>query len=190
MAHDTSHRLVLREPSARTFETPFALPRSEPPPRVATAKQKGPDSQGSGAKLPESAIDWERLWLATLRFPWTTLGFVPIGEALATPAIAAALAAVGCHNNEGAVVARDASQVSLATLKSELSSVSTHQESGDRTLVALPRLLASPAGLALARALDALVLCISFGESPIAEAEQVLVDVGRARVLGTVIVRL
>lgn len=189
MAREAVHRLTLREPSARTFETPFALPRSEPPPRAEPVKGKGPESPPSDVKLPEGAIDWERLWLATLRSPWTSLGFVPIGEATVTPGIAAALAAVGNHNNEGAVTSRDASQVSLATLKTELSALSAHRDSGDRTIVALPRLRASPAGLALARALDALVLCITFGESPIAEAEQVLADVGRARVLGTVIVR-
>lgn len=187
MAHDTAHRLVLREPSARTFETPFAVPRSEPPPRAAPATEKA--ARRTEVKVPERAVDWERLWLATVRSPWTTLGIVPIGEHIATPAIAAALAAVGSHNNEGAIVARDASLVSLATLKTELSVLSAHGESGDRTVVALPRLLESPAGLALARTLDGLVLCIAFGESRIAEAEQVLADVERDRVLGTVIVR-
>jgi hypothetical protein len=181
--------------SASPARAPSSAVRAAPAPsrqakRVATAKQKGPDSQGSGAKLPESAMDWERLWLATLRFPWTTLGFVPIGEALATPAIAAALAAVGWHNNEGAVVARDASQVSLATLKSELSSLI--DSPGERRSHAGGAAAAArePRGTRAGARPDALVLCISFGESPIAEAEQVLVDVGRARVLGTVIVRL
>ena len=86
-------------------------------------------------------------------------------------------------------MAHDATEVSLATLTSELSALVERARRTDRSVVALPPLLASPAGIALARAVDALILCISLGESAVAEAEQVLAEVGRDRVLGCVIIR-
>ena len=133
-------------------------------------------------------LDWQRLWLATQRTPWATLALVPIGDGVPTARIATALAELGRQHLGGIIVACDATDVSLSTLKTELSALSERVRCAERAIVALPPLLESPAGLALARATDAVVLCISLGKSEIAEATQVLEDLG-PRVLGTVIVR-
>jgi hypothetical protein len=140
-------------------------------------------------KTPEESVDWQRLWLTTLRTPWRSLALVPIGPGIPTLRIAASLAEVGRHHPSGTILAHDATEVSLATLTSELSALCDRARRTDRSVVALPPLLASPAGIALARAVDALILCISLGESTVAEAEQVLAEVGRDRVLGSVIIR-
>lgn len=140
-------------------------------------------------KAAEESVEWQRLWLTTLRTPWRSLALVPIGAGVPTLHIAAALAEVGKHHPGGTLVAHDATEVSLATLTSELSALVERARRTDRSVVALPPLLASPAGIALARAVDALILCISLGESAVAEAEQILAEVGRDRVLGCVIIR-
>jgi hypothetical protein len=79
--------------------------------------------------------------------------------------------------------------VSLSTLRAELTNLAEGARRAERSIVALPPLLGSPACLELARAADAALLCIELGSSAIAEAEQIVDDVGRERVLGSIIVR-
>lgn len=135
------------------------------------------------------SVDWQRLWLAAQRTAWKTLALIPIGEGLATPRLAAALAEVGRRHLGGTVVALDATKVSLSTLRSELSALTESARCAERAIVALPPLLGSPACLEIARAADAALLCIELGSSAAAEAEQILEEVGRLRVIGSVIVR-
>jgi hypothetical protein len=143
------------------------------------------------AERPDVAdgVDWQRLWLATQRRPWTTLALVPIGEDAPTPLLALELAEVGRRHRGGTIVASDATLVSLSTLQTELDALTERARCAERAIVALPPLLGSPAGLALAQAADAVILCVALGSSAIAEAEQILDEVGRDRVLGSVILR-
>ena len=50
-------------------------------------------------------------------------------------------------------------------------------------------MLQSPAALALAQAADAAILCVGLGSSAIDEAERIVEELGRDRVLGSVIFR-
>lgn len=165
--------------------------------RAYASEARGLDSDAGDAseardasqEASEESVEWQRLWLTTLRTSWRSLALIPIGACVPTLRIAAALAEVGKHHPGGTLIAHDATEVSLATLTSELSALVDRARRTDRSVVALPPLLESPAGIALARAVDALILCISLGDSAIAEAEQVLAEVGRDRVLGCVIIR-
>lgn len=172
---------------ARDLVLPAAGPRALER-DAARSSRAAAEARALEQKAPEESVDWQRLWLTTLRSPWRSLALVPIGPGIHTLRIAASLAEVGKHHPSGTIVAHDATEVSLATLTSELSALCDRARRTDRSVVALPPLLASPAGIALARAVDALILCISLGESTIAEAEQVLAEIGRDRVLGSVIV--
>lgn len=133
-----------------------------------------------------STRDWERLWLAIQRSSWMSIALVPIGEGLDTPALAAALADVGQKHLGAKVLVHDATKVSLSTLRDAVAELIDRE---DRCIVALSPLARSPAGVELARAADAVVLCIALGQSAIAEAEKSAFDVGNERVLGAVIVR-
>lgn len=158
------------------------------PPGSAPAKPHATVTEVVDAHVADS-VDWQRLWLATQRSDWCSLALIPIGEGIATPRIAVALAEVGRRHLGGTIVAWDATHVSLKTLKSELSALAESVRSAGRAIVALPPLAGSPACLEIARATDAALLCIGLGGSSIAEAEQIVEDVGRERVLGSVIVR-
>lgn len=135
------------------------------------------------------SVEWERVWLAAQRSPWSSLALIPIGETIATPRLAASLAEVGRRHLGASVVARDATRVSLSTLKAELAALAEHARREERAIVALPPLLGSPACLELARAAGAALLCVELGSSAIAEAERILDDVGRDHVIGSIIVQ-
>ncbi len=130
--------------------------------------------------------DWERLWLAIQRTSWMSIALVPIGEGIETKRLAEALAEVGRQHLGARVVVHDATGVSISSLQSAVAEIIDCE---DRAIIALPPLTECPAGVELARAADAVVLCIALGESTIAEAERVEFDVGEGRVLGAVIVR-
>ncbi|MFO0590944.1 MAG: hypothetical protein U0441_25600 [Polyangiaceae bacterium] len=187
-----SHRAVASEARPRRdaaseengMDRAFRAAESE----ARAASDAESEARAAAQKAPEESVDWQRLWLTTLRSPWRSLGLVPIGAGVRTLLIAAALAEVGKHHPGGTLIAHDATEVSLPTLTAELAALVARARSADRSVVALPPLLESPAGIALARAVDALILCISLGDSAIAEAEQVLAEVGRDRVLGCVII--
>lgn len=139
-------------------------------------------------ETPADAIDWERLWLATRRRDWTSLALIPIGDDVFTAHLAAALAEVGRRHNGTAVTVIDATGVTFSDLEAELGKLAARAGCAERAILALPRLLRSPAGVALAQAADAVILCVALGSSAIAEAEQILDEVGRERVLGSVVV--
>ena len=163
--------------------------RAELEPAKAEPKAKAKIKASADAKAwapAASVVDWERLWLAIQRSSWMSIALVPIGEGISTVRIAAALADVGRQHLGGKIVVDDATRVSLATLQASLSELI---DRADRAIVALSPLSESPAGVEIARAADAVVLCLSLGESTIAEAERIMHDVGREHVIGAVIVR-
>lgn len=138
------------------------------------------------ARDPASTLAWERLWLAIQRTSWMSIALVPIGPGIETPRLAAALAEIGRLHLGAKILVHDATKVSIATLQAALSELIDCE---DRAIVALSPLTESPAGVELARAADAVVLCVALGESGIAEAKRILTDVGVEHVLGAVIVR-
>jgi hypothetical protein len=139
-------------------------------------------------ETPADAIDWERLWLSTLRRAWTSLALIPIGGDVSAARLATKLAEVGRRHCGTAITVTDATGVTLGDLEAELGKLAARAGCTERAIVALPRLLRSPAGVALAQAADAVILCVALGSSAIAEAEQILAEVGRERVIGSVVV--
>jgi hypothetical protein len=153
------------------------------------ARAASANSAAEGAETAaKSRVDWERLWLATQRTEWRSLALVPVGEGISTAPIASELAEIGRTHLGGTVIAHDATKVSISSLRGELAMLSERAGCSHRALVALPPVLGSPAGLALAQAADGVILCVALGRSSIAEAQKIVAEVGRERVLGSVIV--
>ena len=158
-------------------------PRAE----VAGAAIERADAHSEPALEAPDTVALQHVWLAAQRRPWASLALIPIGVEAPAKRLAAALAAIGEPYLGAAVVVHDATAVSLATLQAELGAMTARAGRAGRAIVALPPLLGCPAGLALARAADAVIVCVALGSSAIAEAEQILDEVGRERVLGSVV---
>jgi hypothetical protein len=177
-----------------TFVEARVDPRAEPKPAANQAAAVPVEREPVEAIAAEQTaildeVGLSRLWLATQRRPWSSLALVPIGADVPTPRLAAALAEVGRKHHGGVIVVRDATALALAGLMAELAAIGEHARFAARAVIALPPLSGSPAGLALAKAADAVILCVALEKSSAAEAEQVLEDIGRESVLGSVILR-
>lgn len=166
---------------------PASLDAPEDAPEAdAAAKARALADAAAKARAEIDLRAFERLWLALQRTSCMSIALVPIGEGIDTSRLASVLASVGRQHLGKDVGVLDARKVSIATLQSAVSALI---DTEGRVIIALSPLGESPAGVELSRAADAVVLCLSLGESAVAEAERVVADVGAERVLGAVIVR-
>lgn len=182
--------------NGRTAPGP-SLPTQRPPPLPREPARH----QGSTPTVSEevyarstvfdaaTAIQWQKLWLATQRRPWRSLAVVPVGGGIATPRVARALAEVGSAHLGPGMMVTDATNVTLEWLQASMESWTKSQGRIDRMLIALGPVLERPASLAIARAADASILCLVLGEGSISEATRTIEEVGRDRFLGSVILR-
>jgi hypothetical protein len=138
---------------------------------------------------PASAIAWQRLWLATQRREWRSLAVIPVGGRIATPRVARALVSVGSSHLGALIRLNDATAITIAGLGACLRGLTDPRESAARVIMALGSVLENPASLAVAQAADAAILCLVLGESSISEAERTIEEVGRARFVGSLILR-
>jgi hypothetical protein len=159
------------------------------PPPDSDAISSASDSAEDVAFDPTSAIAWQRLWLATQRRPWRSLAVIPAGTGAKTPRIARALAGVGSSHLGLSIRVTDATAITLAGLEACLNAWIEPRDSLRRVLLALGPVLEDPASLALAQAADAAILCLVLGESSISEAERTIEEVGRARFVGSMILK-
>jgi len=135
------------------------------------------------------SIEWQRLWLATQRRRWSSLAVVPAGRGIPSARIARALAEVGSCHIGPTIIAVDARTLTLTQLQATIDAWIDRSEGVQRVLIALDVVLENPAGLALAQACDAAILCLRLGEDSIPEATRTIEEVGRDRFLGSVILR-
>jgi hypothetical protein len=136
-----------------------------------------------------TAIEWQKLWLATQRRSWRSLAVVPVGGGIPTPRVARALAEAGSSHLGPGMMVTDATNVTLEWLRASMESWTKRRGHVDRVLIALGPVLERPASLALAQAADATILCLVLGESSISDAARTIEEVGRERFLGSVILR-
>lgn len=136
----------------------------------------------------ELGIDWQGLWLAMQRRPWASLAVIPAGKKINTPLIARALARVGSCHLGTAIMAPDATSITLPRLEASIEAWIEHRVRVQRVVLALGHVLENPASLAVARAADAALVCVTLGESSISDVTRMIEEVGRERFLGSVIV--
>ncbi len=156
-------------------------------PADSAASPRAPATAADVVVGPIDTVAWERLWLAMQRRPWRSLAVISTGKGALMLGAARALAEVGSCHLGVPVVAVDATTITLATLEARMSAWIEPRESSRRIVLALGPVLENPSSLALAQAADAAILCLTLGVNSISEAERTIEQVGRGRLLGSVI---
>jgi hypothetical protein len=145
------------------------------------------------ALRPEPQKPWEdirlqRLWLATQRRQWQTLAIASASHAVQTLPIAQILAQIGwCFHGQPTCVF-DLRDLSMRLTERRVCEMDVMAQSGARVFLALRTFADNPTGLFVAKAADAVLLCVGVGDTPIRTAESTIADIGRDRVLGTILV--
>jgi hypothetical protein len=158
-------------------------------PKAPPAEEDEPPADEDATLVQSSVLDWQRLWLATQRRPWGSLAVIPAGRRGATPRVARALVGVGSCHLGSRIRLLDATTIRLSDLGACLRGLTDPRPRPTRVILALGSVLENPPGLAVAQAADAAILCVALGESTLAEAERTIEEVGRARFVGSLILR-
>lgn len=136
---------------------------------------------------PKRDVQWQRLWLATLRREWLRLVIVPAAPETDTLRVARTLAAVGREHIGKPVDLVDATELELGSLTNGLEDLARRAEAGRRTIVALPSVLTNPIALTIAQSCEASLVCVRLGD-PIDAAMKTIEELGVDHVLGTFVV--
>src|SRR5215472_8045529 len=150
---------------------------------VGSLRPKRQPSEVEGAvRMPTKGVpddEFRDLWFATLRQEWSALVVVPAhGGASAVP-IARSLAEIGGVDLICAEGVTPGSSTSIT--QGMLASAAR-----GRVIVALDPLVSNPAGLPVALAADAALLCVTLGQTEIASARRTVEMIGLDRFIGCI----
>jgi len=133
--------------------------------------------------------DWQKVWLALQAKEWRSLAIVPGNNGLSTLDVAQALVDVGWQHRGLPIGLADLRNVSLPYIDSVIDEVRAHVYGGQRVLLALRSIFENPATVPIAQSADGALLCVGLGKTRISGAEETIEQVGKARFVGSIIVR-
>ena len=131
---------------------------------------------------------WQKIWLSIQGKDWRSLAIVPANRGFSTLEVARALVDVGWQHRGLPIGLADLRNVTLPYIDAVVDEVRAHVYRGERVLIALRSVFESPAALAIAQSADSALLCVSLGDTKIANAEETIQQVGQPRFLGSIIV--
>jgi hypothetical protein len=134
--------------------------------------------------LPSGEL--QQLWFACLRREWSSLVVIPAHPGGSSLFVARSLAEVGGLQRNSPVKLITAEGTDMAATSRLIIDMTAHVASGGLVIVAIDSVLENQAGIPVALAADAALLCVSYGESDFASARRTLELVGQDRFVGTV----
>ena len=137
------------------------------------------------------APQFQELWFVLQRNAWASLVVVPADEGSSAAWVAHWVAAVGAGLHDPpvrAVVAEDLDFNAAARLAASLTSAGGGGPRGPvctgQVIVAIGPVVAQPLAIAVARAADAVILCVEVGKTRIASARRTIDLIGADRFVG------
>lgn len=139
---------------------------------------------------PMDDVSSQLLWLATQGRKWRSLAVVAASEGLPTIEVASMLAKLAWWYRGLPSSVADFRDLSLRLVDYQLSDVAAQLERDPVTIViALRSIFENPTVLPVASAVDAAVLCVQLGHTPVRAARQTVERIGRDRFIGTIVLR-
>jgi hypothetical protein len=141
------------------------------------------------------SAELQRLWFATQARPWNSLAVLPVAPGGPALEVAQALHEVGSRASPVPLRLLDGRSVSLSTSAGLIVNMTALQQAGpgrqgSRVVVVLHSVLAELAGIPVALAADAVLLCIELEKTTLEDARRTLALVGGAeKVIGCIDVR-
>ena len=136
------------------------------------------------AELPSSEM--QRLWFATLKKDWNSLVVLPAHPGGAATSVARALAQVASLHKDSAIKLISGEGADLQNASRLIIDMTSHVAAGGLVIVVLESVVSNPAGIPIALAADAALLCIQLGETDFESAERTVELIGESRFVGAV----
>lgn len=153
-----------------------------------------PGASSTGSTPPEGDVGWDdmrmqKLWLAVRSREWNVLAVLSTAKSVDSLAVAELLAQLAWRYQGHPSSVVDLRDLSLRLVDYQLRELEAHVESGSRVLIALRPTSENPTASTVARRADAVVLCVGLGTTHLKGVQQTIAEVGRDRILGTIVVR-
>ena len=145
--------------------------------------------RGAGLPWGQGSGEIQKLWFSLVRRPWSSLAIVPLTDGETSVELANVLSEVGGIHRQRTIVTIDATRTELHRISLVLKLVAEEIKLGERVLVALPSLVSNVAGVPIAQAADAVLLCVELGQADFATARRTIELVGADRIIGSVTFR-
>lgn len=129
----------------------------------------------------------QRVWLGTQRRAWRTLAVVPAGEGISSYEVASLITALGRYHGESVSLA-DLRDIRLNRVQVFLDAARELVDGGQRVVFAARSVDENLATIPLARAADAVILCVAFGRTSLSSIEETVAHIGKDRFLGSMLV--
>jgi hypothetical protein len=130
----------------------------------------------------------QQMWIAVQRRRWRSLAILAAGAGIPTLPTANLLAKIAWAYSGQPSAVFDLRDVSLRLLEHQIQNVQLQVTNGERVFVALRSTSENPTAIALARTADAVLLCVTLGDTKTKAASDSIESVGRDRFVGCVVV--
>ena len=136
------------------------------------------------AELPSSEM--QRLWFATLKKDWNSLVVLPAHPGGAATSVARALAQVASLHKDSAIKLISGEGADLQNASRLIIDMTTHVAQGGLAIIVLDSVISNPAGIPVALAADAALLCVQLGEADLDSGRRSIELLGESRFVGAV----
>jgi hypothetical protein len=159
-----------------------------------SAGEPEPTSTALAQVTPQATNVWEdrrlqKLWLATQRREWHSLAIVGADKGVDTLPLAEMLAHIAWAYRGQPSCVFDLRDLGLRLADYQAREIGAQVAAGVRVIVSLRSPAENPTAIAIARHADAVVLCVETGKTRLKVAERTIAELGRERVLGTIVLR-
>lgn len=141
-------------------------------------------AQLSSTEMPSPEL--QRLWFATLKKDWSSLVVLPAHPGGQAINVARALAQVAAVHKDAPIKLISGEGADLQNASRLIIDMTTHVASGGLVILVLESIVSNPAGIPVALAADAALLCIQLGETDFDSAERTVGLLGESRFVGAV----
>ncbi len=135
------------------------------------------------------SVEIQHLWLALLKRPWTSLVLASANPDGSSWEVAEALAEIGQMHRGRPIKLMDAEGATLTESAALVAEMTGHAAAGKPVLVAVGSLVENLAGVHLARAADAVLVCVTLGTALFTNAKRAVELIGSEKIIGCVALR-
>ncbi len=145
-----------------------------------------PPARPDRSHVAASSLQWHKVMTGALQSPWTSLAVVPASRGISSLQVAQALTDAVRYYRTTPAELLDASGITAASIGAVLERVSL-ADSG-LLIISLESFLDNPASIPIALAAEAVLLCITLGQTDSKSATETL-ELIRGKTIGSVVLR-
>ncbi len=131
----------------------------------------------------------QKLWLAAERRRWRSLAVIAASRSIDTLPVAEMFAKIAWWYRGEPSCVFDLRDLSLRLAQHQVSEIRAQVEAGSRVIIGLRSIFENPTTVPIARQADAVLLCVGLGRTKIKAAEKTILEIGRDRLVGSIVLR-